>query len=159
MQFELIFSDQVPKIAILVSKLPHCLQDLRLRHRAGELKAEIALIISNHTDAAPIAEAFGMPFRHFPIRAENRLQQEIDEIKAIKAAGVQLLVLARYMQVHAKQRLAMGAGPKQVVQAITEYRLAKCSPEPCARRTVEKAKAGLKLAGSAEEARNPLDRE
>ena len=66
MHFELIFSDQVPKIAILVSKLPHCLQDLLLRHQAGEFRAEIALVISNHPEAATIASAFGIPFRHFP---------------------------------------------------------------------------------------------
>ena len=103
MQFELIFSDQVPRIAILVSKLPRCLQDLLLRHQAGEFKAEIALIISNHPDAASIADSFAIPFRHFPITAENKLQQEIDEIQTIKAAGVQLVVLARYMQVLSEQ--------------------------------------------------------
>ena len=64
MHFELIFSDQVPKIAILVSKLPHCLQDLLLRHQIGEFRAEIALVISNHREAEGIASAFGIPFRH-----------------------------------------------------------------------------------------------
>ena len=97
MQFDLIFSDQVPKISILVSKLSHCLQDLLLRHQAGEFRAEIALIISNHMDTATIATAFGIPFKHFPITAENKPQQEIDEIQTIKAAGVHLVVLARYM--------------------------------------------------------------
>ena len=72
MQFELIFSDQVPRIAILFSKLPRCLQDLLLRHQAGEFKAEIALIISNHPDAASIADSFAIPFRHFPITAEKQ---------------------------------------------------------------------------------------
>ena len=106
MQFELIFSDQVPRIAILFSKLPRCLQDLLLRHQAGEFKAEIALIISNHPDAASIADSFAIPFRHFPITTENKLQQEIDEIQTIKAAGVQLVVLARYMQVLSEQFVA-----------------------------------------------------
>ena len=113
MQFELIFSDQVPKIAILVSKLPHCLQDLLLRHQAGEFKAEIALVISNHTDAATIAAAFGITFKHFPITAENKHQQEIDEIQTIKGAGVQLVVLARYMQVLSEQFVA--AFPNRII--------------------------------------------
>ena len=102
MQFELIFSDQVPRIAILVSKLPHCLQDLLLRHQAGEFKSRDC---SGHQypDAASIADSFAIPFRHFPITAENKLQQEIDEIQTIKAAGVQLVVLACYMQVLSEQ--------------------------------------------------------
>ena len=99
MQFELIFSDHVPKVAILASKLPHCLQDLLLRREAGELKADIALIISNHEETGKIAQSFGIPFRHFPITAGNKAEQEAAEIKEIKSAGVELVVLARYMQI------------------------------------------------------------
>lgn len=99
MQFELIFSDHVPKVAILASKLPHCLQDLLLRHQAGELKSEIALIISNHEEAGPIAHSFGIRFGHFPITPENKAKQEAAEIREIKSAGVELVVLARYMQI------------------------------------------------------------
>ena len=113
MQFDLIFSDQVPRIAILVSRLPHCLQDLLLRHQAGEFNAEIALIISNHPDAASIADSFAIPFRHFPITANNKLQQEAEEIQTIKAAGVQLVVLARYMQVLSEQFVA--AFPNRII--------------------------------------------
>ena len=71
------------------------------------------MIISNHPDAAAIADAFGIPFRHFPITAENRLQQEIDEIQTIKAAGVQLVVLARYMQILSDQFVA--AFPNRII--------------------------------------------
>ena len=99
MHFELIFSDQVPKIAILVSKLPHCLQDLLLRHQIGEFRAEIALVISNHREAEGVASAFGIPFKHAPITAEQASTEEADEIQMIKDAGVELVVLARYMQV------------------------------------------------------------
>ena len=99
MQFELIFSDHVPKVAILVSKLPHCLQDLLIRQKAGELKAEIALIISNHEETGQIAQSFRIPFRHFPITAGNKAKQEAAEIQEIKSAGAELVVLARYMQI------------------------------------------------------------
>jgi len=99
MQFDLAFSDHVPKVAILASKLPHCLQDLLLRQRAGELKAEIALVISNHAEAGKIAQSFGIPFRHFPITRADKTQQEAAEIEAIQSAGAELVVLARYMQI------------------------------------------------------------
>jgi formyltetrahydrofolate deformylase len=99
MQFDLIFSDHVPKVALLASKMPHCLVDLVLRQQAGELKAEIALIIGNHEETGEIARSFGIPFRHVPITAENKSEQESAEINAIQSAGVELIVLARYMQV------------------------------------------------------------
>jgi formyltetrahydrofolate deformylase len=99
MQFDLIFSDHVPKVALLASKMPHCLVDLVLRQQAGELKAEIALIIGNHAETGEIARSFGIPFRHVPITAENKSEQESAEINAIQSAGVELIVLARYMQV------------------------------------------------------------
>jgi formyltetrahydrofolate deformylase len=79
--------------------MPHCLVDLVLRQQAGELKAEIALIIGNHEETGEIARSFGIPFRHVPITAENKSEQESAEINAIQSAGVELIVLARYMQV------------------------------------------------------------
>ncbi len=99
MQFEIFFSDQVPRVAIFVSRMPHCLQDLLLRHQAGELKAEIALIIGNHTDAGEIARSFGIKFRHFPINHEIKNAQEAAEIQELKSERIELIVLARYMQV------------------------------------------------------------
>jgi formyltetrahydrofolate deformylase len=113
MKFELIFSDHVPRIAILASKLPHCLQDLLLRHREGELKARIVLIISNHEEAGDIAAAYGVPFRHFPITAKHKVQQEIAELDALKSARVELVVLARYMQILSDQFVA--AYPNRII--------------------------------------------
>ena len=83
MQFELIFSDHVPRVAILASRLPHCLQDLLLRQQAGELKAEIALILSNHEEPGQIAQSFGIPFRYFPITADYKPEQA-EAIPALK---------------------------------------------------------------------------
>jgi formyltetrahydrofolate deformylase len=103
MQFELVFSDHVPKIALFVSRLQHCLQDLLLRHQAGEFNAEIGLIVSNHPDAGAIAQTFGIPFRHFPVTLENRIEQERQEIRELKMMGMELIVLARYMQVLSEQ--------------------------------------------------------
>jgi formyltetrahydrofolate deformylase len=99
MQYEIFFSDQIPKVAIFVSRLPHCLQDLLLRRQAGDFRAEIALIISNHPEAAEISQSFGIRFRHFPITPENKSEQERSEIQELRSSGIELIVLARYMQV------------------------------------------------------------
>ncbi len=99
MRFDLIFSDQVPKVAIFASKLPHCLLDLLLRHQTGELKANIVMIVSNHAETGDVARSFGIPFKHFPINPDNKDEQEEAEIQELRSAGVQLIVLARYMQV------------------------------------------------------------
>jgi formyltetrahydrofolate deformylase len=113
MRFQLIFSDHVPRVAILASKLPHCLQDLLIRQQAGEFKAEIVLIISNHEETAQIAQSFRIPFRHFPITASNKGEQEAAEIREIKSAGVELVVLARYMQILSEQFVA--AFPNRII--------------------------------------------
>src|SRR5882724_7840860 len=99
MKFELHFSDHVPKVALFASRLPHCLQDLLQRQQAGEFKAEIALVLSNHPDLKPISGRYNVPFLHFPITAENKLQQEAAEMRELESRGVELIVLARYMQV------------------------------------------------------------
>ena len=98
-RYQVYLGDQVPKIAIFVSKLPHCLVDLLLRNQAGEFKANITLILSNHTDVEDIARSFGIPFMHFPITPQNKVQQEEAQIREILHREVELIVLARYMQI------------------------------------------------------------
>jgi len=99
MRYQVFLSDQVPKIAIFASKLPHCLVDLLLRHQAGELRTNIALVISNHKDVEEIARSFGIPFKHFPITPQNKSQQEEAQIREIAQQEIELIVLARYMQI------------------------------------------------------------
>lgn len=99
MRYQVFLSDQVPKIAIFASKLPHCLVDLLLRHQAGEFKADIILILSNHEDVGEIARSFGLPFRYFAISPQNKAQQEEAQIREILHREVELIVLARYMQI------------------------------------------------------------
>jgi len=88
-----------PKTAIFVSKYDHCLYDLLLRQRAGELSTDIAIIISNHPDLQPVADQFGVPFHHLPITKETKRAQEDDALELLRAANVDLVVLARYMQI------------------------------------------------------------
>ena len=87
------------KTAIFVSKYDHCLYDLLLRQRSGELSTEIPLIISNHPDLEPVAQQFGIPFHHLPITNETKRAQENKALELLREADVDLIVLARYMQI------------------------------------------------------------
>lgn len=99
MTWSLQFSDETPSMAILVSKMHHCLYDLLARWRLGELRCAIPLIISNHQDAEPIAADFGIEFHHLPVTAATKDEQEAHMARLLEGAGVDVVVLARYMQV------------------------------------------------------------
>ena len=99
MQWELHFSDYVPRVAIFVSKLEHCLSDLLLRQRMGEFEAEIPLVISNHPDLQQFVGAFGPEYHFYPITKETKAEQEKKQIELLEAQGIDLVVLARYMQI------------------------------------------------------------
>ena len=87
------------RVAILVSRTDHCLYDLLLRHRAGELDCEIALIISNHDSLAPVAADFGIPYHVHPVTKETKSSVETEEIALLESERIDLIVLARYMQI------------------------------------------------------------
>jgi formyltetrahydrofolate deformylase len=93
------FADERPRVAILASKQPHCLGDLLGRWRAGELPAEIVAVISNHADHADLAEFSGVPFHHLPVTADARAEQEHRLVEVLGEHRVDLVVLARYMQI------------------------------------------------------------
>jgi formyltetrahydrofolate deformylase len=94
-----LYGDRRRRTAILVSKQDHCLYDLLVRHRTGELACDIAAIISNHPDAAPIAKHFGVPFHHLPVAPDAKHRQEAQVVELLYEYGVELVVLARYMQI------------------------------------------------------------
>ncbi len=93
------FSEVRNRLAILVSKYDHCLFDLLLRTKEGELDTDIAMIISNHRDAADIADWFGVRFHHIPVAKDTKAEAEAKQIELIKESGANLVVLARYMQI------------------------------------------------------------
>jgi len=99
MQWTLRFSDYVPRLAILVSKLPHCLYDILARWRLDEIEAQIPIVISNHEDARPIAEDFGLRYEVLPVTPDARQDQERSIAALLDAERVDLVVLARYMQI------------------------------------------------------------
>ena len=99
LNWELRFSDEVPRSAILVSKYDHCLYDILFRHRSGELKADFRVIISNHPDLRHLAEYFGIEFQVFPVTKETKAAQEALIIMELRRREIQFIVLARYMQI------------------------------------------------------------
>jgi formyltetrahydrofolate deformylase len=99
MGWQLVYADRVKRTAILVSRQDHCLYDLVLRQRAGELNTIFACVISNHPDAALVSATFGVPFHHLPVSRETRPAQEAQMLALLGAYGVDLVVLARYMQI------------------------------------------------------------
>ena len=88
-----------PRLALFVSKYDHCLYDLLGRNASGELEVEIPLIISNHPDLAIVANRFDIPFKHIPVTKATKAQAEAEQIKIIKEHHIDLIVLARYMQI------------------------------------------------------------
>jgi len=99
MEWTLHFSENIPKMALFVSKMPHALFDILARYTAGEWDVEIPLIISNHETLRPVAERFGIDFYHFPITKENKVKQEAAELALLKKNDIDFVVLARYMQI------------------------------------------------------------
>jgi formyltetrahydrofolate deformylase len=99
MTWTLRFSDEVPRVALLVSKLHHCMYDLLARWRLGELHAEIPIVISNHADAGEIVGDFGVEFRHLPVSAETKAAQEQQMAELLAERKIDVVIMARYMQV------------------------------------------------------------
>ena len=87
------------RVLVLASRQAHCLNDLLFRYGTGDLLVEIPAIISNHTDVSRLAEAYGVAFYHLPISPENKAVQEARLLEIIEREAIDLVVLARYMQI------------------------------------------------------------
>ena len=96
-RWRLHFSDQVRAMAVFVSRQAHCLADLALRQRGGELRCRIAVVISNHADLEPLSRDLGLEFRHVPTRPDGSHEQA--QLSLLRELGVDVVVLAKYMQV------------------------------------------------------------
>ena len=99
MQYRLLYQAQRKRIVVFVSKYDHCLYDLLLRQRAGELSGDVVAVVSNHPDLAGVAAQFGVPFHVFEKNVETKLSQEAAERALLLELAADLVVLARYMQV------------------------------------------------------------
>jgi formyltetrahydrofolate deformylase len=94
------FHDETkPRLLVMVSKLGHCLNDLIFRWRAGTLGGDIALVVSNHPDLRPMAEAANLPFIHLPVTPDTKSDAEARLLELVAEHDIDLVVLARYMQI------------------------------------------------------------
>ncbi len=110
MEWELRFWGRRRRVAVLVSRRDHCLVDLLWRWRRGELDAEVVAVVSNHPDLEPEARAVGVPFHHVPVERDGKAQAE-ERMLELLAGNVDVVVLARYMQILSGDFLARVAAP------------------------------------------------
>ncbi len=142
LKWELSFSDQRPRVAVLATRLPHCLYDLLLAHQLGELGGDLVAIIANHEDLRPVAGHFGVPFHHVPVTPETKPQAEAVQQSLVSDLNVDLIVLARYMQVLSAEFVA--AWPAKIINIHHSFLPAFVGARP-----YHQAKArGVKLIGA-----------
>ncbi len=111
--FDLYYTDEIPRIALFVSNLAHCLYDILGRWRSGEWRVDIPLIVSNHTNLVDVARRFDVEFRHLPMAPENKREEERAQVALLRERGIELVILARYMQIVGPELIA--AFPNRIV--------------------------------------------
>ncbi|MFE7578409.1 MULTISPECIES: formyltetrahydrofolate deformylase [unclassified Streptomyces] len=99
MEWQIHRASERMRIVLMVSKFGHCLNDLLFRSRIGALPVEIAAVVSNHPDFAELVASYDVPFRHIPVTRDNKAQAEAELLDLVREENVELVVLARYMQV------------------------------------------------------------
>lgn len=99
MDWRLALAGKRKRLAIFVSREDHCLLELLWHHRAGDLEADVALVIGNHHELATTAEQWGIPFAHIPVDSESKDAAEQRQLALLDAHQIDLVVLARYMQI------------------------------------------------------------
>ncbi|WP_328913967.1 MULTISPECIES: formyltetrahydrofolate deformylase [unclassified Streptomyces] len=99
MEWRIHPSEERMRIVLLVSKFGHCLNDLLFRTSIGALPVEIAAVVSNHTEFRELAGSYGVPFHHIPVTRDTKAEAEAQLLEVVDKEGVELVVLARYMQV------------------------------------------------------------
>jgi formyltetrahydrofolate deformylase len=99
MHWRLELMSEHPRLALFVSRSLHCLVDILHRHQSGELRCSIPLVVSNHEDAEPLARFYGVEFRHIRMENASKAASEREQLELLRAAQIDLVVLARYMQI------------------------------------------------------------
>jgi formyltetrahydrofolate deformylase len=99
MQTRVARSEVRPRVALFVSKFDHCFHDLILRWRTGDFEADFVAVVSNHPDLEAAARGYGLPYHHIPVTAETKAAAEARQVALLRELRVDLVVMARYMQV------------------------------------------------------------
>ena len=99
MKARVLSSAQRERVALFVSKADHCFHDIVLRWKEGELPCDLVAIVSNHPALQGLALGYGIPFHHIPVTAETKAAAEAKQVALLRALDIDLVVLARYMQV------------------------------------------------------------
>ena len=141
MGFRIWDTRQRKRIAVLVSRYDHCLQDLLWRWKRGEIEGDIALVASNHTDLRGDVEFFGLPFHHVPVTKDTKPESE-KRLLELLTGKCDLVVLARYMQI-LSGRFLEGVGVP-VINIHHSFLPAFAGPAPYARAK----ERGVKLIGA-----------
>ncbi|MFA6961252.1 MAG: formyltetrahydrofolate deformylase [Opitutaceae bacterium] len=111
MQARVTSSDRRPRVAIFVSKFDHCFHDLVLRWKSGEYACDLVAIVSNHRELEPAALGYGLPFYFTPVTAATKSEGEEAQLELLRSLDVELVILARYMQVLSEDFLKKFARP------------------------------------------------
>ena len=99
MKWRIYDTEDLPNMAVFVSKYDHCLYDILGRYNSGELHVNIPFIISNHNTLKPIADSFNIPFYHIPVTKDTKEEAEAKQLELLEKHNVDVIVLARYMQI------------------------------------------------------------
>ena len=99
MQYTIHFRDEKIRMALMVSKMDHCFNDILSRYKSGEWNVEIPLIISNHPDMEETANRFGIPYHYIPVSKQTKVEQEKKQLQLLSDHNIDFVVLARYMQI------------------------------------------------------------
>jgi formyltetrahydrofolate deformylase len=142
MRWRLERSDQLQRVALFVSKYDHCLVDLLYRHQSGELVCDIPLLVSNHPDAQRWADFYQVPFFHIPVEPGRKEEAEARQLALLAEHRIDLVVLARYMQVLSAE--FVGRYPHRVINVHHSFLPAFSGARPY-HRAFER---GVKLIGA-----------
>jgi formyltetrahydrofolate deformylase len=142
MKWRIAPSSYRPRVAVFVSKHDHCLVDLLYRHRSGELACEITIIVSNHGGARLHADFYGIPYCVIPVTKENKPEAERQELELLTENEIDLIVLARYMQVLSSEFIANF--PQRIINIHHSFLPAFVGGKP----HVQAYERGVKLLGA-----------
>lgn len=142
MDWSIEYASRLKKMAVFVSKEPHCLQELLWEWQSGDLIAELTVVISNHPDSRELVESLGIPFHHIPASKENRKEAEQQQLELLEKYNIDMIVLARYMQILTPRFVA--AHPNRIINIHHSFLPAFIGAKPYERAY----QRGVKLIGA-----------